>query len=179
MATAFNWRAIFVILAIYVGLSCLSFIFFRETYRKERSLVYQNALKSRLKHRQVAGTQSSSESTASPFTAHGANTLGELPIVDEANGIDEHKTEKGGENVYEPDYSQVKVSLKDASPFKHTWHCLRRLNNLTILLASGKFQTSACLGTFANNIQVCPTPIVTWLHIQRPACSHSVMVTML
>ncbi|KIL53809.1 hypothetical protein M378DRAFT_174556, partial [Amanita muscaria Koide BX008] len=90
-----------------------------------RSLVYQHALKSRLKHLQEAGNARKSQA-ASSFTAGGTKSPGEMTIVDEEKGIDA-----------KPDYSQVKVSLKDVSPFKHIWHGLRRINNLTILLASG------------------------------------------
>ena len=48
MTSAFNWRAIFWFLTIISGLSLLSFIlFFRDTFRRERSLNYQTAIKQR------------------------------------------------------------------------------------------------------------------------------------
>ena len=50
MTSAFNWRAIFWFLSIISGLSLLSFIlFFRDTFRRERSLNYQTAIKQRRK----------------------------------------------------------------------------------------------------------------------------------
>ncbi|KAJ7739502.1 major facilitator superfamily domain-containing protein, partial [Mycena metata] len=50
LTTGFNGRAPFWFLTICSGLSCsLIFIFFKDTFRKERSLTYQNVLKSRLK----------------------------------------------------------------------------------------------------------------------------------
>ena len=50
MTSAFNWRAIFWFLSIISGLSLLSFIlFFRDTFRRERSLNYQTAIKQRHK----------------------------------------------------------------------------------------------------------------------------------
>lgn len=50
MTSAFNWRAIFWFLSIISGLSLLSFIlFFHDTFRRERSLNYQTAIKQRRK----------------------------------------------------------------------------------------------------------------------------------
>ena len=59
MTSAFNWRAIFWFLSIISGLSLLSFIFFfRDTFRRERSLNYQTAIKQR---RNAAALSSSSK----------------------------------------------------------------------------------------------------------------------
>ncbi|KIL57351.1 hypothetical protein M378DRAFT_171859 [Amanita muscaria Koide BX008] len=141
LTTAFHWRAIFWFLAIYAGLCCLSFIFFRDTYRKERSLVYQHALKSRLKHLQKADNieRTRKSSATSSVTAGVTKSPGEMTIVDEEKGID----------VAKPDYSQVKVSLKDVSPFEHVWHCLRRINNLATLSATGLFFAYCYMVTYA------------------------------
>jgi hypothetical protein len=50
LTSTFNWRAIFWFLSIISGLSLLSFIlFFRDTFRRERSLNYQTAIKQRRK----------------------------------------------------------------------------------------------------------------------------------
>ena len=50
MTSAFNWRAIFWFLTIVSGLSLVSFIlFFRDTFRRERSLNYQNVIRQRRK----------------------------------------------------------------------------------------------------------------------------------
>ena len=49
MTSAFNWHAIFWFLSVISGLSLLSFIlFFHDTFRRERSLNYQTAVKERL-----------------------------------------------------------------------------------------------------------------------------------
>ncbi|KAF8817571.1 MFS general substrate transporter [Phlegmacium glaucopus] len=48
LTSAFNWRAIFWFLSILSGLSLLSFVlFFPDTFRRERSLNYQNVIKQR------------------------------------------------------------------------------------------------------------------------------------
>jgi MFS family permease len=45
LTSAFSWRATFWILVIFAGLALVSyFVFFKETFRKERSLTYQSAL---------------------------------------------------------------------------------------------------------------------------------------
>ncbi|KAI9442899.1 MFS general substrate transporter [Lactarius indigo] len=48
LTQAFSWRACFWLLAAYLGASLVLFVlFFRDTFRKERSLTYQRALASR------------------------------------------------------------------------------------------------------------------------------------
>ena len=50
LTSGFNWRGPFWFLAIVSGCSLLGFIvFFKDTFRKERSLTYQNILRSRLR----------------------------------------------------------------------------------------------------------------------------------
>ncbi|KAG6809840.1 hypothetical protein H0H92_014532 [Tricholoma furcatifolium] len=49
LTTGLGWRAIFWFLSIVSGSICVCFIiFFRDTFRKERSLIYQNVLRQRL-----------------------------------------------------------------------------------------------------------------------------------
>lgn len=50
LTSAFGWRSAFWFLVIVSGLSLASFLFlFKDTFRKERSLTYQNVLRHRLK----------------------------------------------------------------------------------------------------------------------------------
>jgi hypothetical protein len=50
LTSAFNWRAIFWFLVILSGLSLISFVlFFQDTFRRERSLTYQNVIRQRCK----------------------------------------------------------------------------------------------------------------------------------
>ena len=48
LTQGFSWRATFWFLAIFSGLCFVSFIPFKDTFRRERSLTYQAALKRRL-----------------------------------------------------------------------------------------------------------------------------------
>ncbi|KAK2465780.1 hypothetical protein APHAL10511_002324 [Amanita phalloides] len=107
LTVGFGWRAIFWFLTIFAGVSCLSFLsFFKDTYRKERSLVYQKAFRS------INSTR--------------------IPTF-----VDQEKGEREPPHNSELDLMQVNVSLRDLNPFKPMWLNLRRLNNLTIVIASG------------------------------------------
>jgi hypothetical protein len=122
LTTAFGWRGIFWFLTIFAGISCLSFLFFRDTYRKERSLLYQKALKARLKHLPT--------STSKP-TGDGETSIeiGEETVAD---------PEKGERDRKEQSRHNSELSLRDLNPIRPIWFGLRRLNNLTILFATGK-----------------------------------------
>jgi hypothetical protein len=126
LTTAFGWRAIFWFLTIFAGASCLSFLLFRDTYHKERSLLYQKALKARLKH------LSTSTITEDRKTSAGN---GDSTSVDSEKGEGNRKEQSRHNSV---DLTQVNLSLRDLNPFRPIWFGLRRLNNLTILFASGK-----------------------------------------
>ncbi|KAG6860753.1 hypothetical protein C0995_007871 [Termitomyces sp. Mi166 len=102
LTTGLGWRAIFWFLSIVSGSICLSFvIFFRDTFRKERSLTYQNILKQR--QGEVANKRSS-------HTDLEKNT---------------------------PPQNVVNLSVKDVNPVRPVGLVLRRINNVTILFASG------------------------------------------
>ena len=66
LTQAFSWRATFWFLAIFVGLCFLSFIPFRDTFRRERSLTYQAALRRR---RALLSAKGSAASSVSQLTA--------------------------------------------------------------------------------------------------------------
>lgn len=67
MTSAFNWRAIFWFLVILSGLSLLSFVlFFQDTFRRERSLTYQNVIKQRCKSTGALSSLNDKQPEASP-----------------------------------------------------------------------------------------------------------------
>ena len=45
LTSAYSWRSTFYFIAAIGGISLISFVFFPDTWRKERSLAYQTALK--------------------------------------------------------------------------------------------------------------------------------------
>ena len=165
----------FWFLAIYAGITSLSFLLFWDTHRKERSLVYQKALKSRL--RRLSGPNSTRHgpisSIRSSLTAGGMRNPAETVVSDQEKGdVQAIRATMGGEKhifqCSEGDQMQAKVSLRDINPFKPVWLCLRRRNNFTILIASGKSE-SLCRGfeTVTNDTQACHSRTITLSRIWR------------
>ncbi|KAH6911807.1 major facilitator superfamily domain-containing protein [Coprinopsis sp. MPI-PUGE-AT-0042] len=110
LTTGLNWRAIFWFLAIACGTSVLSFVcFFKDTFRLERSLIYQNALRHRqkgdMKRRQATKT---------------------------SKGVEKEAVEESA-----VDDVPVKLSLADVNPIKPIGQIIQRINNLLTLFASG------------------------------------------
>ncbi|KAF9446366.1 MFS general substrate transporter [Macrolepiota fuliginosa MF-IS2] len=128
LTAGLGWRSIFWFLCIVSGASWLSFLlFFRDTFRKERSLTYQNVLKQRLRGKKGTGDDIISPSTTAPASTTDLH----------------HDLEKANENAkcdapaaVIPQL-EVELSLKDVNPFKPIGTVLRRINNLAILFASG------------------------------------------
>ncbi|KAG2742436.1 MFS general substrate transporter [Suillus brevipes Sb2] len=119
-----SWRAVFWFLVIWGGIIFAAFLFlFKDTFRKERSVTYQNVLISRLREQQ------SSEAK------------------DESRNIS--KSEMGGEQTTSKDIEaqrtvipasaikDVKLSMVDVNPFPPYLSIVSRKNNLVILVASG------------------------------------------
>ncbi|KAL1741936.1 major facilitator superfamily domain-containing protein [Schizophyllum fasciatum] len=121
LTSGFNWRGPFWFLAIVSGLSLTGFIlFFRDTFRQERSLTYQNILKSRL--RDAAKAQARRRARAEK----GA------PAKD---GAEVEDRDKGAAVVAA--LPTVKVTLRDVNPFPGVVSIMRRPNNVVILFSSG------------------------------------------
>ncbi|KAF8817171.1 MFS general substrate transporter [Phlegmacium glaucopus] len=124
LTSAFNWRAVFWFLSIVSGLSLLSFVlFFRDTFRRERSLNYQNVIKQRrsaatlscLKEKQFARTEG-------PEIDIKENTL-------KRDATELHKETALAVNL--------DLSLADVNPLKPLGQVLRRKNNIIVLISSG------------------------------------------
>ena len=71
LTQGWSWRATFWFLAIFVGLCFLSFIPFKDTFRRERSLTYQTALKRKraLMYAKASGTPSEPQDIAASRVA--------------------------------------------------------------------------------------------------------------
>ncbi|KAJ8496947.1 hypothetical protein ONZ51_g803 [Trametes cubensis] len=144
LTEGFNWRATFWFLAIFSGVIFMLFIPFKDTFRRERSLVYQAALKRRLAHQSAKGSEASSLSqvTAVSRIVPVKNEKSSPPTKD---GITDLALERDLEKQKQPlstetdaaPLDEVKLSLADVNPVKPIVHILRRMNNLTILAASG------------------------------------------
>jgi MFS family permease len=127
LTTGLGWRSIFWFLTIVAGLIWLSFLlFFRDTFRKERSLTYQAALKHHTRGKNsIAHEAASPGSTAPPSIA---NLHGDV--------------EKGNPDpdAHAVPAAQIELTLRDVNPISPLLFVVRRINNLFLLIASGKMQ---------------------------------------
>ncbi|KAK1220331.1 hypothetical protein PQX77_016926 [Marasmius sp. AFHP31] len=149
LTSGFSWRGPFYFLAIVAGLVCLSFLlFFKDTFRRERSLTYQRALKHRLREEMHRAPEIKEGQKSEPQTK-------ETPTSGKANDSD---LEKQQERVKES-LPNIKLTLMDISPVRPLWDVVRRPNNFCILLASGllfsfcfvvPYTSSRTLGTYYN-----------------------------
>ncbi|KAG6826635.1 hypothetical protein H0H92_015052 [Tricholoma furcatifolium] len=113
LSAELGWRAIFWFLTIFSGTVCLCFvIFFRDTFRKERSLTYQNLLQKQLEKAEVKREELKSD-----------------------NKKDAPDIEKG---TVTPEVT-VTVTFRDVNPAKVLIVVLSCLNNIVTFIASGLF----------------------------------------
>ncbi|KAI0633191.1 major facilitator superfamily domain-containing protein [Trametes polyzona] len=183
LTQAFSWRATFWFLAIFVGSCFMLFVPFKDTFRRERSLVYQTALRRRPAQQRAAVNASDSvtisSDTRDPTVAGASHNLSQDPpdlkagevrgdeVADAPLRHDNVGLEKQERQLQtRPDEAtsivtvasleQVKLSPSDVNPLKPIVHILRRLNNVTMFLASGLIFactysiTYTCARTLAN-----------------------------
>ncbi|KIK00047.1 hypothetical protein K443DRAFT_132841 [Laccaria amethystina LaAM-08-1] len=132
LTTGFNWRAIFWFLSIVSGSSFLAFLlFFRDTFRRERSLTYQNAMKQRMRI----------SSTGPPTPSNVTYAKPSLPRMGEKKKttiIQKKSFKKESDVEPVPEILPiVKLSLMGVNPFKPILLVVSRVNNFVILMASG------------------------------------------
>lgn len=129
LTTGFNWRAIFWFLAIISSAACLFFLlFFDDTFRQERSLIYQNILKQRLR-------ETRNRSTLGPPDVEALKHSAQASVIDART--EKYSSESSVTQTTVPS-PVIKLSLKELNPFKPLALVLRRWNNVVILFASGK-----------------------------------------
>ncbi|KAL4266509.1 MFS transporter superfamily protein [Pleurotus pulmonarius] len=138
LTAGFSWRACFWFLAIFSGSSFLSFLlFFKDPWRKERSLTYQNVLREKSDERVEQNAKDDSTLTGPRVGSESA------PSVKTTNDSP----------------PEINLSLKHVNPIRPLIAVLRRPNNLIILLASGfcfafmfliAYATSRTLGRVYN-----------------------------
>ncbi|KAI0754630.1 MFS general substrate transporter [Daedaleopsis nitida] len=159
LSQAFDWRATFWFLAIFVGLCFLSFIPFKDTFRRERSATYQAALRRRREQMTARGSETEA-STLSQMTAVSRvvpTEKSEPPASskDQTTTIERVSRSQDLERQQEPEptgsdavapLEDFELSLADVNPIQPIFHILRRVNNLIILPASGLiFGFSYCI----------------------------------
>ncbi|KAF9068628.1 major facilitator superfamily domain-containing protein [Rhodocollybia butyracea] len=127
LTTAFTWRGPFYFLAIMGVLVFMSFLlFFRDTFRHERSLTYQNVLKERLRESKAKDS----------FVEEKAGRVS--PTHDESD------LEKQEIPVVAPEViPEIELGLMDVNPLKPMAVILSRKYNLFMLFASGLYYAFA------------------------------------
>jgi MFS family permease len=106
-----NWRATFYFLAIIGVIVLISLLIFKETFRKERSLTYQEAKRHAIRREEEKGTKRNA-------------------------GVSD--TMERGDQVNSVDLASIEVTLIDLNPLKPIWGILRRKNNAAIIFTSCK-----------------------------------------
>ncbi|KAF5363097.1 hypothetical protein D9757_012043 [Collybiopsis confluens] len=129
LTSAFTWRGPFYFLAILGGAVLLSFVFFRDTYRSERSLTYQHVLKAKL--REIARKRAMEREKVE----RASDGTGSLP--EDGNGARDLENQ----DITAEDVSglipQIKIGLRDINPYRPLLLTLRRTYNIYMLLVSG------------------------------------------
>ncbi|KAG1836290.1 MFS general substrate transporter [Suillus subalutaceus] len=120
-----NWRAIFWFLAIWGGIIFLALLFlFKDTFRKERSVTYQNALNSRLQEQQSSEAKDESRDISKSEVGRENQTTSKdieaQRMVIPASAI-----------------KDIKMSMADINPFPAYLLIVSRKNNLVIMITSG------------------------------------------
>ncbi|KAF8182941.1 MFS general substrate transporter [Pholiota molesta] len=115
LAQAFSWRAVFYFLAIFGGCSLLAFAFFRDTFRRERSLSYQASFKQATEARRSGS--------------------GDLSIP--AVGGSAEKGDLDGVALEGQSQPPLKIGLRHMQIIRPIMLVLRRVNNICVLIASG------------------------------------------
>ncbi|KAG1882906.1 major facilitator superfamily domain-containing protein [Suillus subluteus] len=132
-----GWRSIFWFITICAGVVLLALVFlFKDTFRKERSLTYQNILQMRTKEGELQHQHLDKYSHA--FSASDKPAQPALENIASPPQTGDLNVEANGPTVAPAScMTDVKVSLADVNPFPPLLKTLTRLNNFAILFASG------------------------------------------
>ncbi|KAI6041444.1 vacuolar DHA amino acid exporter [Pisolithus marmoratus] len=119
LTQALSWRAVFWFLVIWGAIVFSAFLFwFKDSFRRERSLTYQNILRKRVQEQRL--------SEARMF--NGEKRVSEEPLRD---------IEAQPPIATAGDAEDITLSFADVNPFPSYVNILRRKNNLAILIPSG------------------------------------------
>jgi MFS family permease len=147
-----NWRSTFFFLAAFCSLSMMSFMLFKDTFRRERSSAYQAALAKAKRHAELSQLSRKEQKPARPKladlhqstkdsdekTLRGDSTP---PLVSEKKDIEAAALDvtvlRAPPLQTAPSVQDIKLSLRDVNPLAPLPQIMRYRSNLVILLASG------------------------------------------
>lgn len=115
LTNTWSWRACFYFLSVLGAILVFLFLFFKDTFRRERSSLYQSAIKRH--HTRELQSADLAVSTSSPEQSQSA-TVGETPDAQQV-------------------FKDIHLSASDLNPFPPIWLILMRKNNLAVYLVSG------------------------------------------
>ncbi|KAG0704803.1 vacuolar DHA amino acid exporter [Suillus ampliporus] len=129
-----GWRSVFWFLVIWGGIVCAAFLFlFKDTFRKERSMTYQNILKKRLREQQLSEAKNDSPQISERTRDRFQKESG----LDGENRTNSKDIEAQQAVIPASAIKEVKLSIADVNPFPPYLSIISRKNNFTILVASG------------------------------------------
>ena len=135
-------------------------LFFRDTFRRERSLAYQNALGRRTEGSICQSVRSSgSFSSNSLGTEVGHEKVGLDVPADLGKDVEVQRVTTDTTADMHPTH-ELKVSLRDVNPFKPFWLVLRRPNNIVILIPSGTSTVPLLRSHAHHDVPVCSSHLV-------------------
>ena len=127
-----SWRAVFWFLAIWGGVIFSAFLFlFKDTFRKERSLTYQNVVKKHTQGRKLEQEKGITREEP-PVSEKKVSEDGTLGIQTPKGDVEAQPVVPSALAIKE-----VKLSIADVNPFPPYLRILSRKNNLAILIPSG------------------------------------------
>ena len=149
LTQGFSWRATFYFLAIFIGVCLIGVLTCKDTFRRERSIIYQLALR-RMQAQQDTARNSQTSTSMSHTTAVEKDEDGlpkqptcvELTRQEEMDAKPHANTKDVEAGVSAPEVKHLRLSIRDLNPISPMWMVLRRMNNLAILLCSGTFHSS-------------------------------------
>ncbi|KAF8884888.1 major facilitator superfamily domain-containing protein [Gymnopilus junonius] len=134
LASIWNWRAIFWFLTLVLGMMLLAFaFFFRDTFRRERSLTFQNMLKQRIKNLLQTPSPKWKSSIPDDGPEYKSGT-----IVDIEKTFATQASPQSGDPSH-PCSSQIRLVTTNAILLKPLLLVVQRKANLLVLLSSGLF----------------------------------------
>lgn len=133
LSQVFGWPASFYFLVACGGVILGAFIFlFKDTFRFERSLTYQAALRRRTIS--ARNFKSATDSTIARSKAETEKQASDKKVSSQPSSVED------GIAVIKvaPGLSDVRLSFSDINPFLPLWKIMQRKNNVAILLANGR-----------------------------------------
>ncbi|KZT67114.1 MFS general substrate transporter [Daedalea quercina L-15889] len=140
LTEAFDWRATFWFLVIFTGLCIIPFISFRDTFRRERSLTYQVALR-KCRDRENRNFETSRGAQHSISAPSDSPDDGHAEVKSECSSV-ETKVGDVDLEAHVPKLAEgstskeVRLSFKDVNPIGPMVQVLRCPNNVVIIIAS-------------------------------------------